>query len=203
MLKKSFKYILFALGLAFSFSVYAEAVNTLLRNPSDPIAGNPKGNVTIVEFFDYQCSHCMTMASVMKRIITSNPNVRVVYKDFPIRGPMSVYAARAAIAADKQGKYYQLNHALLTTRLPLNENNIFDIAKSLGLNTTKLKKDMNSRSVSKILQTNYDLARALNLNGTPAFFIGKSTSTTSNNLNFVLGEMSYNELQEAINKAKI
>ncbi|MBX3708248.1 MAG: DsbA family protein [Gammaproteobacteria bacterium] len=201
MLKKSIKYVLLAFSLLIAFSVNAEAVNTLLHNPGDPIAGNPKGKVTVVEFFDYQCSHCMNMAPVIKTIIKTNPNVRIVYKDFPIRGPMSLYAARAALAANKQGKYYNFNHAMLITRLPLNEDNILDIAKSVGLNVTQLKKDMNSHRVNKILQTNYDLARTLNLNGTPAFFISKSNAKSSKDLNFVLGEMSSSELQDAINKA--
>jgi protein-disulfide isomerase len=202
MFMKSIKFILFAFGLFVSLAANAEPeVNALFHQANDPIAGNPKGKITVVEFFDYQCSHCVSMAGVMASIMKDNPNVRIVFKEYPIRGPMSEFASRAALAANKQGKYYELSHALLTTNLALNENNIFDIAKSLGLNVSKMKTDMNSKSVKGQIYSNYNLARKLNINGTPAFFIGKTNTKDSKNLNFVLGEMSQTELQDAINKA--
>jgi len=205
MLKKWLKFVLFSLGLFFSlvFTVNAESVNPLSHHMNDPIAGNPKGKITVVEFFDYQCSHCMTMAPVMAAIVKANPNVRVIFKDYPIRGPLSVYAARAALAANKQGKYEVFNHALLTTNLPLSESNILDIAKSTGININKLKNDMNSDSVKNQLQANIDLARELNLTGTPAFYIGKSDAKNRSHIDFVLGEMSQNDLQDAIKKVSM
>jgi protein-disulfide isomerase len=196
------KIMLLTFGLLFSLSVHAEpSVNSILRQANDPVAGNPQGKITVVEFFDYQCSHCSNMAPVIADIIKTNPNVRVVFKEYPIRGEMSEFASRAALAANKQNKYYPLNHALLTTNLAMNENNIYDIAKANGLNVAKLKADMNSQSVKSQIKANYNLARELNLNGTPAFFIGKTNEKNSNKLDFVLGEMSQSELQDAINKA--
>src|SRR5689334_12549783 len=102
MLKKKLLSVSLGLLCLFSFAVKAESVNALFHQNSDPVAGNPKGKVTVVEFFDYQCSHCMTMAPVIEAIIKNNPNVRVVFKDFPIRGPVSEFAAKAALAANKQ-----------------------------------------------------------------------------------------------------
>lgn len=201
MLMKSLKFILAAFGIIFSLTANAgSTVDSLFHQANDPVAGNPAGKITVVEFFDYQCSHCVNMASTMQAIIKKNPNVRVVYKEFPIRGPMSEVAARAALAANKQGKYYPFSHALLTSNLVLNENNMTDIAKSIGLDVSKWKKDINSKSVKSQIQATYDLARELNITGTPAFFIGKTDEKKSSNLNFVLGEMSQSELQDAISK---
>ncbi len=202
MLRKIATSFLISLGLflSFSFAAHAQSVDDLFRHKGDPIAGNPNGKITVVEFFDYQCSHCVSMASVMASIIKKNPDVRIVYKDFPIRGPMSTYAALAAIAAEKQHKYYPLSHALLTTNLTLTESNVMGIAHSAGLNINKLKKDM--KSAQHQLQANYALAREMSLNGTPAFFIGKTDAKSKDDVNFVMGEMSESELQAAIDKAK-
>ena len=193
----------FSLGLLFLFSlaVKAESVNALLHASNDPVAGNPKGKITVVEFFDYQCGHCMSMAPVIASIIKNNPNVRVVFKDFPIRGPVSEFAARAALAANKQGKYYEFNHALLTANQPLTEQSILEIAKSTGLNIKQLKKDMDSKAVENQLKANFNLALNLKLTGTPAFFISKTDAKDSSNINFILGEMSQSELQSAIDNA--
>jgi len=204
MLKRHVRFVLLALSLFFSFSIAANAasVSSLFRHEGDPVAGNPNGSITVVEFFDYQCSHCINMASVIGSVIKANPDVRVVFKDFPIRGPVSEFAARAALAANKQGKYYEFSHALLLTTLSLNEDTILDIAKSAGLDMAKLKKDMNSPAINNEIKSTYSLAQQFQVTGTPAFFIGKTNAKTNSNVNFVLGEMSESELQDAINKAK-
>lgn len=204
MLRNHLKSFLLALGVFFSLSLAAQAdpVANLFRHQGDPVTGNPNGKVTVVEFFDYQCSHCVNMATTIQNIKKANPDVRFVFKDFPIRGEMSIQAALAAIAAHKQGKYYELSHQLLITNLSLTKTNILNIAKSLGINTEKLEKDMHSPGVISQLEANKALTRELNLNGTPAFFIGKTNAKTSNEVNYYLGEMSQGELQEAINKAR-
>lgn len=201
MLMKTIKFIVFAFGLAFSLSANASVLNSLFHNASDPIAGNPKGSLTIVEFFDYQCSHCVNMASAIQSIIKSNPNVRIVFKEYPIRGPMSELASRAALAANMQGKYYSFNHALLTSNMDMTEKNILSLAKSKGLNVDKLKKDMNSSAVKNAIQANYSLAKELGIAGTPAFFIGKTDAKNTEEVNFVLGEMSVSDLQKALQKS--
>jgi len=204
MLKRNVKFILFALGLFFSFSFAANAssVNGLFHHAGDPVAGNPNGKITIVEFFDYQCSHCVSMARVINSIIKANPDVRVVFKDFPIRGPVSEFAARAAIAANKQGKYYEFSHGLLATTLSLTDDTVLDIAKNTGLDINRLKKDMNGSAVNSEIKSTYSLAQDFKITGTPAFFIGKTNAKNSDSVNFVLGEMSQGELQDAIDKAK-
>jgi protein-disulfide isomerase len=201
MFTKKLNACLFLFSLLFSITTYASTLDSLFRKPGDPVVGNRNAKVTIVEFFDYQCSHCVNMAPVISSILRSNSNLRVVFKEFPIRGPQSELAASAALAANKQGKYYVFSHALLNTNQSLNEKNILEIAKSVGLNTVQLKKDMNSASVKAQLQANYNLARTLGINGTPAFIIGRTNATSNKDVSFVLGEMSASELQSAINKA--
>jgi protein-disulfide isomerase len=174
-------------------------VSPLFHQASDPVAGNPKGKVTVVEFFDYQCPHCVSMTPVMDAIIKANPDVRVVYKEFPIRGPVSEVAARAALAANMQGKYTVFSHALLAASQPLTQESILDIAKKVGLNVDKLKSDMNSDTVNKQLKENTKLAQDLKLFGTPAFFIGKTNNTSE--VNYVPGQMDQAQLQAAIDTA--
>lgn len=181
--------------------VYADTVSDLFHNPNDPVAGNPKGSITVVEFFDYQCMHCANMAPILDAIIHSNSNVRIVFKELPIRGPISEFAARAALAAAKQGKYYQLNHALFTTERDLTEASILDIAKEQGLNISQLKQDMNSKSVQKIIQDNVAFANFLGIPGTPAIFIGKTDATSVSTIQFVPGEIGQQDLQSAIASA--
>jgi protein-disulfide isomerase len=191
-------FIFFILSLISSLT-FANPVNpTLLHGKNDPYAGNPKGNVTLIEFFDYQCAHCTNMAPIIQRLVQANPNLKVIFKEFPIRGPVSEYAARAALAANKQGKYRELYHALMSTRYTLTESQVLEIAKNTGLNIKQLKKDMDSQSIINQIETNLSLARELNLNGTPAFILSKSNATQMDQLNVLLGEMSQSELQNLI-----
>lgn len=197
------KIISLSLGLLSFVAIAAKAATTgdLLHKSGDPVAGNPKGSVTVVEFFDYQCSHCMNMAPTISAIISSNPNVRWVFKELPIRGAMSQVASRAALAANMQGKYYSFNHALLTTNQPLTEEFILQTAKENRLNISKLKNDMNSARISAQIKANFALASKLGVEGTPAFFIAKTNAANDAEINFQLGEMSQSQLQTAIDKA--
>lgn len=173
----------------------------LFHQANDPLAGNPNGKVTIVEFFDYQCAHCVDMGPVMETLIKSNPNVRVVYKEFPIRGPISEFAARAALAANKQGKYVQFNHALMTsTKQPLTEEIILELAKNNGLNVDQLKKDMKDSSIDAQLKANLKLGQDMHLFGTPAFVIGKTDASSSKDLNYIPGQMNLAQLEDVIKK---
>lgn len=175
-------------------------VRTLFHQPNNPTAGNPQGNVTVAEFFDYQCGHCQAMAPIISAIIKANPNVRVVFKDFPVfPGSTSTFAARAALAANLQGKYYQFSHALLSSDQPLTEQVVFNIAQQTGLNVAKLKIDMRRKNIYEQLSANIRLAKQLKLVGTPAFYIGKTNGTGK--IAFVFGEMSQDELQSAIDSA--
>lgn len=178
----------------------AQFANALLRQSNDPVSGNPNGKITVVEFFDYQCPHCIDMAPVLSAIIKANPDLRVVYKDFPIRGPLSEFAARAALAANLQGKYDELSHAMLTTNQPLTQDLIFKLAQENGLNVEKLKADINSSAVSGQLKANLELAKQLKLFGTPALFIGKTDA--NNNIRYIPGQADQKQLQDMIDNAK-
>jgi protein-disulfide isomerase len=148
----------------------------LFNKTNDPIAGNPNGKITLVEFFDYQCPHCTHMKPVLDDAIKANPDLRVIYKEFPIRGPASDIASRAALAAKNQGKYMELHNALLevAAKAPLTEDIIYSTATTAGLDITKLKADMKSPAVVDQIKANTQLGQSLMLMGTPAFFIAKS-----------------------------
>lgn len=196
---KIFKYVMSVLMLCLVTNVYAQVEN-LFHKSSDPVIGNPKGSITIVEFFDYQCGYCKTMAPILDRIIKTNPQVRVVFKEFPIRGPVSDFAAAAALAANKQGKYHVFNNALLSMHGPLSEQSILALAAQNGLNIEKLKHDIHTDSIASQIQDNLRLADALQLNGTPAFFIGPTNARNMSEIKFIYGAMSESEIQREINR---
>ena len=143
----------------------------LLQDAASPVGGNPKGDITIVEFFDYNCGYCKRVAPTLHATLKSDPNVRVVYKEFAILGPQSVVAARAALAADRQGKYVEFHDALMSVERA-DANTVSALSKALGLDEAKLVKDMQDPAITKMLERNYELANALGINGTPAFVIG-------------------------------
>jgi len=145
-----------------------------LFNAGSPVAGNAKGDVTLVEFFDYQCVHCKHMAPILKELVEKNKNLRVVYKDFPIFGKGSDFAARAALAAAMQGKYMELHNALIEKKQRLSPSIILKAADSVGINTTKLKADMKSDKVTGMVKDTMQLAEKLRLMGTPAFVVAST-----------------------------
>jgi protein-disulfide isomerase len=145
--------------------------DALERNPDDPVLGNPDGTVTLVEFFDYQCGYCKSMLGPLQAMLKDNSDVRVVMKEFPILGDASVIAARASLAADRQGRYLEFHTALLNYRGRLNEQVIMQVANEAGLDMKQLVKDMNSGEVQAQISQTYELAKALSIEGTPAFTI--------------------------------
>lgn len=148
----------------------------LFNSPTSPTAGNSNGNAILVEFFDYQCSHCKEMEPAIEKLI-SGSNVKIIYKEFPIFGAGSNYAAQMALAAAKQNKYSEFHNALFKVTGPLNESKIEEVAKSVGLNVDQLKKDMNDPAIKQELSDNYDLAKALSLVGTPSFVLSNKAMT--------------------------
>ena len=182
-------------------SKYADA---LFHHSADPSSGNPKGKITVVEFFDYQCPHCIDMTPVMDGIVKANPDVRIIYKEFPIRGPASETASRAALAAQMQGKYSEFQHAVMAiNKLPLTEDMIFTAAKSVGLDIDKLKADMKSKEVDQQIKDTYKLAQSLQLMGTPALFVAKSDVAKDAGpkaVIFIPGQVNQDQLQEVIGK---
>ncbi len=146
--------------------------NELLADPSSPIGGDPKGDVTIVEFFDYNCPYCKKVEPSIAALLAEDPHIRIVYKEFPILGPASTFAAHVAFAAQKQGKYAAFHNAMMAAKGPITEELVLKVAADSGLNTAKMKADMNSPEIDAILKRNLDLAEALDIHGTPAFIIG-------------------------------
>jgi len=146
----------------------------LLNDPTSPIAGNLEGDVTVVEFFDYRCGFCKKVHADVMAAVKSDGNVRLVYKEFPILGPDSQIASRAAMAVwnSNPDKYLEFHDALMTSRGGLPESRVLDIAESLDIDLGKLKEGMATAEVDTALRNNYELAQSLNINGTPAFVIG-------------------------------
>lgn len=146
----------------------------LLRDPADPVRGNPAGDVTIVEFFDVRCGFCRRLHPELEALIASDPGVRVVMKDLPILGPQSVLAARALLAAHRQGGYARLHDALMRLRGEPTEAAIQAEARRLGLDWARLRRDMDDPAISARLDGTLDLARRLGIEGTPALVIGET-----------------------------
>jgi protein-disulfide isomerase len=149
----------------------ASSADQLFRSPHDHVAGNPEGDVTIVEFFDYNCGWCKKGFSEVVSLIEKDKNLRVVLKEFPIFGGDSDYAARAAVAARNQGKYWELHSALFSHEGKVTKEFVDEAAKAAGLDLAKLKTDMDSQEVTDIIGANQALAQSLAINGTPAFII--------------------------------
>ncbi len=143
----------------------------LERDPNAPMLGNPDGDVTIVEFFDYNCPYCKRVAPSVKDIMTEDGNIRVVYREWPVLGEGSVFAARAALAARKQGKYEEMHWALMDLGRS-DERSVLATATKLGLDVEQLRNDMNDPEVTEHINTSNELARALQFNGTPSFVVG-------------------------------
>lgn len=186
-----------------------ENAKELFYDKNSPVVGNPNGNVTVVEFFDYQCPHCKNVAVAVNKLIADDNNVRVVYKQLPIFGANSEYAARAALAANAQGKFVELHNALMKAQSSLNKDLILNVASNLGIDIGKLQKDMNSSAINNELKVNFDLANAFNFPGTPAFVIAKipvgqaaDNATPPSTAYFLPGEVSAQDLQKYVNKAR-
>ena len=146
----------------------------ILKNADDPVGGNAKGDVTIVEFFDYNCGFCKQTFDAMWDAVKADGKVRVVYKEFPILGPDSVVAARVALVAKAQSaaKYEDVHRGLMKFRGRLDEKAIFKVAADAGLNVEQVKKDMMSPDIEQQLKKTFDLAHSLDIGGTPTFIIG-------------------------------
>ncbi|TKB52271.1 MAG: DsbA family protein [Nitrospira sp.] len=144
----------------------------LLRDPASPVSGNVNGDVTVIEFFDYRCGYCKRVASAVTQLQKDEPGVRVVYKDFPILGEVSVFGARAALAAREQGKHQAFHEAMLASEIELTKEEVLAIAKRVGLDVKKLEVDLNAPGWESAIDRNHTLANLLDISGTPGFVIG-------------------------------
>ena len=144
----------------------------LLADRHSFVGGNPDGDVTVVEFFDYRCGYCKRFAPTLEKIKKQDPKLRVVYKEFPILGPDSMKGAQAALAAREQGRYVEFHEALMRVRGNLDDKTIMAVARSVGLDTDRLRKDMQSSTIRNAIGDTRKLAAALGITGTPAVIVG-------------------------------
>jgi protein-disulfide isomerase len=165
-----------------------ERADELYRSDADLIAGNPEGGVTMAEFFDYNCGYCKRAMPDVLKLIESDKDLRVVLKEWPILGEGSVFAAKAALASRKQGKYWEFHLALMQER-SVNEPKVLEVAERVGLDVEQLKSDMARPEVEEVIERNMRLAEALGLRGTPAFLIGEQ---------LLPGAMPYRVLEQTI-----
>ncbi|GAB4373931.1 MAG: DsbA family protein [Kiloniellaceae bacterium] len=150
----------------------AAHAQALTRDPGDPVIGNPEGDVTLVEFFDYRCPYCKRMTDTLAQLVKEDPKLRVVMKEFPILSRESGQAARAALAAERQGKYEAFHFALMENGGGFTDDEILAVAESVGLDTAKLLSDMQDPDITAVLRRVNALAEAIGITGTPAFVIG-------------------------------
>ena len=160
--------------------VLGSVAKDIFHNPADGVVGNPNGDVTVVEFLDYNCFYCHKSVKEIQAILGTDKNVRVVMKEWPIFGFTSEFAARAALASTKQNKYWAFHQALFDAVLPdedtaaghaAGEAAVLDVAKSVGIDLAKLKVDMKDPAIATEMARTQELAGALQFTGTPGFVI--------------------------------
>jgi len=165
----------------------------LQQDPSSPVTGPAEG-VTIVEFFDYRCAFCKRAESTIANLLANHPEIRLVFKELPILGPESLLAAKAGLAANKQGGYLRFHEGLITLSGPITMDAIWELAAKQGLNASALALDMGSVEIKAALERNGELAHKVGVNATPTFIIGKEV---------VQGAVNEAALDKLISQAEI
>ncbi len=175
----------------------AEVLNNerqlLERDPNAPVLGNPDGDVTVVEFFDYNCPYCKRAMAEVQGLLEGDENVRLVYREWPILGDGSVFAAKAALAAREQGKYEEFHWALMGMQGRAEEASVMRIADEVGLDAERLREDMEAPEIQEHIATSMRLTQALGFNGTPSFVIGD---------NLVPGFVEVDQLRALVEEAR-
>lgn len=168
-------------------------VRELLEDPDAPTIGNINGDVTVYEFFDYRCPYCKRVASDVMKLVDEDPGIRVVFKEFPVLGEDSVTAAKAALAAHKQGKYVAMHKILMEHRGDFALDNLAELAVRAGIDADLMIKDMSSPDIAAHIQRNEALAVLLSIRGTPGFLIGRF---------LVPGAISYAEMRQLVQESR-
>ncbi|WP_299832073.1 DsbA family protein [uncultured Roseobacter sp.] len=153
-------------------SVLSDNRDVLENDPNAPVLGNPDGDVTVVEFFDYNCPYCRRVKPEIEALLAEDPNVKLVYREWPILGEGSVFAARAALAAREQGKYEEFHWALMGMQGRAEEASVIRVAEEVGLDIAQLRRDMQAPEIDAHISTSMEMSRDLGFNGTPSFVIG-------------------------------
>ena len=177
----------------------AAAAETLLAERREefvagaPVLGNPDGDVTVVEFFDYNCPYCKRASEEVATLLADDANVRMVMREWPILGEGSVFAARAALAAREQDKYHEFHDAMMSLPGRADEASVLDVAERVGLDLDRLRTDMEAPEIDDHIRKSMELTQALNLSGTPSFVIGETV---------VPGYVDASQLREIIKETR-
>jgi len=147
----------------------------VLRDPDNPVLGNPDGDITIVEWFDFNCPYCRRLEPELRQVVQDDGKVRLVLKDWPILGPVSVVAARVALACKYQNKYERAHDAMIGVSSRLTEPRIYELIKGAGVDVDRARKDLdaNAKAIEAMLARNNETAEGLGFRGTPSFIVGK------------------------------
>ncbi|AWI58661.1 hypothetical protein AB395_00003018 [Sinorhizobium fredii CCBAU 45436] len=154
-------------------AVISQRHDEIFNDPGSPVGANPKGDAILVEFFDYNCPYCRQATPVLDTLEQEDKGLRLVFKEYPILGPGSVFAARAALASQKQGKYLAFHKAMMAYQGRITETSSLEVAANVGLDVEQLKQDMKDPAIDEIIKRNIALAQALRISGTPSFVVGK------------------------------
>ncbi|MFA4993768.1 MAG: DsbA family protein [Bdellovibrionales bacterium] len=171
----------------------ASEKDRLFNDSATPIAGNPKAKVTLLEFYDYLCGYCKMAEDAVEKVLKEDKDVKVVYKNYPILGPVSLEAAKAGLASVKQGKFQEFHSALMNKKEHLTSEMIYQVAKEVGIDVEKLKKTMGEASINDAINASLKLGQDLGVRGTP-FFIVNSASFP--------GVLNYEQLKNAVDAAR-
>lgn len=149
----------------------ASFMEKIKKDVNLPMAGNPEGDITVVEFFDYNCGYCRKALTEVEKLLKADDQVKVVFIDMPILGPPSAEAAKWSLAAAKQNKYFDYHRAIMNHSGPKDPANLKKLAKKVGLDVDQLEKDKDSADVQNMISSNLNMARSLGIQGTPGFII--------------------------------
>jgi protein-disulfide isomerase len=152
--------------------VIATKTSALLNDPLSPVIGSAQADIAIVEFFDYTCPYCKAVEPQLEKLLKDDRRVKLVLKEFPILTPQSLVGAKAALASVKQGKQEQFHQAMMMFKGRLETSTIFDIARDVGLDVDRLRKDMQAPEITDEIIANFNLARSVRIFQTPGFIVG-------------------------------
>jgi protein-disulfide isomerase len=148
---------------------------SVLHDPDIPVAGNPNGDISIVEYFDYECPYCRKLEPELQQVVHDDGKVRLIWKDWPILGPMSIVATRMVLASRYQNKFIQAHDALMALNSRLTESRINEVLAGAGVDMDRLKRDLaaNEAAIKAVVVRNNEQATAFGFKGTPSFIVGK------------------------------
>ncbi len=151
----------------------AENKDKIFNNPATPVSGNPKGATSLVVFLDPNCGYCKKFHKELETLVSTNKDVKIIYKDIPIMGPASVMAVKAMLAAKEQGKYDQFQKVVFSSDKPLTKKQLLKLASSVDIDTKKLEADMKTKEIQTLIDQDLELAKVIGINGTPTLIIGE------------------------------